>query len=109
MNNIIITNSVLFEERIKELKESNERINQIFEKLNKNMEKINGETDIWYGATQEETYKKYKELSNNYPLVEESLAIYIKFLENTINEYKKLENKIDSDIVSNNINLQVNN
>ena len=71
------------------------------------MKKID-KTDIWSGVVQEKIYSKYIELSSCYNTVVESLCTYIKFLDNTIFNYKDAENILNRSIDKNMDNLNVN-
>ena len=93
-SNIVITDSVRFEEVIASLEESYNKIQEIFEKQNKNKEEINS-TDIWSGYGAKAMYAKYDELSKNFAPIDYSLQIYIKFLKKTLDDYTKLVQEID--------------
>ena len=104
---IKINDSNKFENIINKIEQSTNRIAEIMEKENTNMEKING-TEIWSGVTQEECYNKYKQLSGNYDNINKSLKTYIGFMRQTVNDYRSIENKLDSDINTNSNDLDVN-
>jgi uncharacterized protein YukE len=105
---IVIKDSGKFSNIIMSMEKSSNRIKEIFDKVNSNMETING-TDIWSGKTQEEFSKKYKELSSNYDVINDSLSKYIQFMKTTLDNYVALENKIGNDADRNNNTLDVNN
>ena len=107
MNKIVITNSLEFEQVIKELKESLDRMSGCFNNEKKLMKKID-KTDIWTGEVQDVVYSKYQELSNCYNPVIESLSTYIKYLEIVINNYKDAMKAIENSIENNIDNLDVN-
>lgn len=104
---IIITDTSKFENIIKTLKESLLRIDNNLKAEKEMMKKID-KTDIWSGVVQEKIYSKYIELSSCYNTVVESLGTYIKFLDNTIFNYKDAENILNRSIDKNMDNLNVN-
>ena len=106
-SSIIITNSLEFEQIIANLKESLKRIKDSFDNETNFMKKIDN-TDIWTGEVQNKVYLKYKKISNCYEPVIESLSLYIRFLENVINDYKKAETSINQSIENNLENIDVN-
>ena len=107
MSRIIITDSIEFENIINTLELSSNRIKYVFARENKNMSNIDN-TDVWSGKTQEKIYEKYKELSENYEGISDSLDIFIKFLKTTLQNYTNLETKIQSNQVNNSSQLDVN-
>ncbi len=104
---ITITSSEDFENVIHEMERTYARVIDIFNKENANMEKVNN-TDVWSGLTQGTVCTKYEQLSNNYQTISNSLSYYIKFLKQTISDYKQLEQKIDNDAQNNSERLDVN-
>ena len=104
---IRITNSSDFERIITNMELHLKNVETIFQNETNNMERINA-TEIWTGDTQEVIYNKYQELKENYNPIIESLGTYIKFMRQTIEDYKKLENKIGNDIDINRVQLDVN-
>lgn len=96
-----------FERIIKDLKESLTRMSDCFQNETSFMKKID-KTDIWSGETQDKTYAKYLELSKCYNPVLKSLAIYIKYLETTLNNYRNSGNVISKSVNKNAENLNVN-
>ena len=106
-NQIIISDTFEFQRLIDILNSSLDRINDLFEKEKLEMENINA-TDIWTGEVQKRTYDKYQQLSKSYDSVSESLGIYIKFLQNTVDQYINAEETIDRNIETNSDNIDVN-
>ena len=104
---IVITNYQDFENIIKELNESLERIKELFNSENNLMKKIDN-TDIWSGEVQEKVYSKYLELSECYNPVIKSLETYIKYLNNTLNSYKEMDKTISRSVDNNIEDLDVN-
>lgn len=97
---VTIRDESQFENIILNIENEARKISEIFEKSNTNIEKING-TDAWTGVVQEEFINKYKELSNSYTNINESLKAYIKFMRNIVNSYNNLEKKLTSEIDNN--------
>lgn len=104
---ITIKDSNEFENVISNLENSYIRIIDILNRQNATMERVN-DTDVWSGLTQSTVCTKYEQLSNNYQTISNSFTTYLNFLRQTINDYKTLENKIDSDIQNNSESLDVN-
>lgn len=107
MNSIIINDTNRFDEIIRILKGSLNRIHDDLESEKNKMQKIN-KTDIWTGLVQEKVYSKYQELSNCYSSIYESLDIYIEFLENALKSYVEAELTFEKNINNNMDNLNVN-
>ncbi len=107
MDNIVITNSNEFENVIREFEESFKNIKEIFENENQSMETIN-ETKIWTGEIQKSVTAKYNELKNNYGQVEESLQTFINFMNKTLDDYRRLEQTVDTNVNDMASNLNVN-
>lgn len=107
MSNVVITNSSEFEQIINNLEHSFIKINDIYADEEKRIEIIN-KTNIWTSKTQETLYDKLQLLSKNYAPIEEATRIYIKFLRETLADYKRFERTTDQNILQNTDNLDVN-
>ena len=94
MNRIEITDNAQFRAIIREMKESAKKISDIFDRETHDYEIINA-TDTWTGRSQEATYNQLKKLSLNYDPIRYSLALYIRFLEKTIDDYELMEKAIN--------------
>ena len=106
-NKVIITDSNKFEEVILSLKESYNKIKDVVAKEYKNVEVIN-ESETWSGLCSQSVYNKYTELNRNYDLVLYSLDLYIKFLEKTLEDYRRLDEEISKNADEMSTNLDVN-
>jgi len=107
VSNITITNSDDFEKIIQKIETSRKNIVDIFNEDSQNMENINA-TDVWTGKAQDSLYRKYKELEKNFSPIDETLQIYVSFLNNALNSYKQLEQKTINNMDINNQSLDVN-
>lgn len=107
MSNVVITNSSEFEQIINNLERSFIKINDIYADEEKRIEIIN-KTNVWTSKTQETLYDKLQLLSKNYAPIEEATRIYIKFLRETLADYKRFERTTDQNILQNTDNLDVN-
>ena len=107
MNRIEISDNAQFKEIIKEMKESSKKISDIFDRETHDYEKINA-TDTWTGRSQRATYSQLKKLSQNYDPIRYSLALYIRFLEKTIDDYERLEKAINDNAEEFSEELKVN-
>ena len=107
MNRIEISDNAQFKEIIQEMKDSSKKISDIFDRETQDYEKING-TDTWTSRSQRATYDQLKKLSQNYDPIRYSLALYIRFLEKTIDDYEKLEQAINDNAEEFNEELKVN-
>ena len=107
MSNVVITNSSEFEQIINNLERSFIKINDIYADEEKRIEIIN-KTNVWTSKTQETLYDKLQLLSKNYAPIEEATRIYIKFLRETLADYKRFEKTTDQNILQNTDNLDVN-
>lgn len=106
MNNLLIKDSIMFENVIDKLENSYQNIANIFEEEQIYIERIN-QTEIWTSESQKVIYKKYKELEQNYDLIKETFKIHINFLRNTLDSYTKLEEHLIQNIQGND-NLDIN-
>ncbi len=107
MNSIIINDTNRFDEIIRILENSLNRIKDDLELEKNKMQKIN-KTDIWTGMVQEKVFGKYEELSNCYSSIYESLGLYIQFLDNALKSYIEAELTFEKNINNNMDNLEVN-
>lgn len=94
-NKIIITDSDAFEDVIRNFEKTLPEIKKIFENELRITQSIDG-TPIWTGEAQKAFSEKYKELALNFPVIEESVDIYTKFLKKVINDYKTLNTNISN-------------
>ncbi len=104
---IRINDSDKFESIVSNIENSKKEIERIFKETTNNIERTNN-PEIWSGIAQEEFSNKYKLLSSNYEPINNSLDIYIRFMKQTIEDYKEFEEKTKSNIEKNNIELDVN-
>ncbi len=107
MNDIVIKDSVAFEEVILNFEKGLANIDDIFKDQDKLIKRIN-KTGIWTGKTQDSFCKKYFELQGNYDNIESSLLTLIEFMKNALDNYKKAEKQINTNIEENLENLDVN-
>lgn len=91
--NLQIKNFSEFEEVVRELTLSYEKMKDIFANQKANAEKVN-ETDIWTGEAQRAMYEKYNTLNGNYSPIEYSLDVYIKFLNKAKEDYRLMNEAI---------------
>ena len=89
MNQMQITDFEKFQEVINSLMVSYNKLLDIFHNQMKNVERIN-QTDVWSGQTAKVMYEKYRLLNGNYSHIEYSIDLYIKFLQKTLTDYKRL-------------------
>ncbi len=94
MNNIRITNFGEFQNVINSLEISVKKIHDIFASEVKNSKEIDG-TDTWNGNAQKALHTKYVELMKNFPPIEYSLDLYVKFLKKTLEDYTRLVQELD--------------
>ncbi len=104
---IKITSSEQFESIIANMEQHYKNVEAILQREDKNMERIN-ETETWAGDTQGVIYSKYQELHENYDPILTSLQTFIKFMRQTVTDYKELETKIGNDADMNSEELDVN-
>ncbi len=82
-------------------------IKDLFERCNNTFKSMHN-SDLWSGEANDSFYNRYNELSSIFPKVNEGLDIYIKFLRITSGNYQDGENKINNNIDTNDIKLNVN-
>jgi len=108
MKSDISINTEKLSEILAKLEEKTALLNETFSKMDKEMKKFDGSEKTWKGKTQEILYSGYMNVSKEYPVIIEQLNVYNKFLKTTIDDYKKTEDRIDSDIDRNSEDLDVN-
>lgn len=94
-NRIVITNSSEFEQVINVFESTLSDIKQSFENELKITATID-DTEIWKGDANKAFTHKYKELSKNYKVIEDSIEIYIKFLKKALQDYEEMDKKIST-------------
>ncbi len=105
--NLKINNFSEFEETITELTNSYMKLKDVFANQKQNAEKVNA-TDTWTGQAQRSMYEKYKILNGNYDPIENSLDIYIRFLNKTKEDYRLVNEEINKNVEEFAENLDVN-
>lgn len=106
-NGIVITDSGKFENIINNFNNAIVNIEKVFENENNNFKKIDS-TDLWNSDLQKCITNKYNELSRNYGDIDDALKTLSNFMKNTLDAYKRLEDKLQSDMTDNNEQLDVN-
>jgi hypothetical protein len=96
-NGIVIKDSEQFREVIMSLRESRQKVKEIFEREMKTSEEVNGE-GIWTGSAQKSMGGKMSALAQNYGPIISSLEIYDKFLTKTLEDYIRVEEEISKNI-----------
>lgn len=109
MNNkrIVIASKDDFEKIIVQLESTIPIIDKILQEESNKMMTVDA-TEIWKGPTQQIITEKYNDLAKNYKPFIDGLKTYIKFLKNTIANYKKQEDVINQNIEINETNMNVN-
>jgi len=107
MNKVIIKDSAKFEEIINNIEAALPTIQNAFQSQRNNSEGIKG-SDTWKGESQEALYEKYNLLEQNFTPIEESIALYIKFLRKTLEDYEALESSLNAKAEENSDQLNVN-
>jgi len=93
---------------INSLDQKIKKITRTLNEIDTKMNKISGNEDTWQGEAQQSVYRSYLTISKNFPEIIEQLENYNKFLKTTVTNYKKGEESINSDILENKENLNVN-
>lgn len=95
-SDIVITDYNAFEEIIKSIENSCNRIKEANTSERQNKEMINS-TNTWTGQAQQVMYEKLSTLCENFPGIEASCDVYIHFLKKTLNDYKEMVNALNRD------------
>ncbi len=95
MNKITITDSEKFQEVIQVFRDTLPNMKNCFESERRNSIDIGG-TDVWKGKAQEKLNEKYKMLEQNFDPIVETMDIYIRFLQKTLDDYKELEAQLNN-------------
>lgn len=106
-NRIVITDSNRMEHIIDNFNNIISNIGNSFENENNNFKKIDG-TEVWSSNLQQSITSKYNELSSKYSDIIQALNTLSTFMTNSLNEYRKFESTLQSDMVDNSSNLDVN-
>ncbi len=107
-SDILITDFNEFEEIIKSIEGSVNRLKDMFNSENQNMERISGANTTWTGSAQKVMYEKYKYLTENFPGIEASCEVYIHFLKKTLDDYKAMVAAINANTDDMSESLNVN-
>ena len=83
-------------------------VKEIFNDLDSKLKTFDGNNDVWQGKVQEALYENYCDVSKRFPDIVEQLNNYNVFLRNTVDNYKKEEEHIDTSIDINKENLDIN-
>jgi phosphoglycerate-specific signal transduction histidine kinase len=97
MNQIVIKDTEKFEEVIDNIEKELPSIKNTFQSEARNSVDMSG-TDVWKGQAQEKLYEKYKQLEQNFTPIEETIALYVRFLRKTLEDYIALENSLNAKI-----------
>ena len=93
-SDMVITDYNAFEEIIRSIETSCNRIKEAITSEKQNKEVIN-RTSSWTGQAQQVMYDKLTMLSQNFPGIESSCDVYIHFLKKTLNDYKEMVNALN--------------
>lgn len=108
MENIISIDTEALNEVISSLETKLANMTEIYDSLNTKLELLNGESDVWKGPSQEETYEYYKEISSRFPDTLKKLDNFITYLKKTVQDYKNEDDSIIKDLEINENNLSIN-
>jgi uncharacterized protein YukE len=97
MNKILITDTVKFEEVIDNIENTLPKVKDAFQSERTNSVEMSG-TDTWKGQSQEKIYEKYQQLEQNFTPIEETIALYVRFLRKTLEDYVALDNDLKNKI-----------
>ena len=97
MNQIVIKDTEKFEEVIDNIEKELPAIQNTFQSQKRNSVDMSG-NDVWKGRAQEKLYDKYKQLEQNFTPIEETIALYVRFLRKTLEDYKALETSLNAKI-----------
>lgn len=107
MSKIIIKDSFKYKEIVNEMEKSIARIKEHFDNSNKNIENLEY-NNVWEGKTKDIVISKYNDFKGNFPVIENSLKNYIRFLNDTVIKYETLESAHRKDLNINQDNLDIN-
>lgn len=107
MENAISIDAEALNEVISSLESKLATMTEIYDSLNNKLELLNGESDVWKGPSQEETYEYYKEISSRFPDTLKRLDDFIEFLKGTVQNYQNEDDSIIKDLEINENNLSV--
>ena len=94
MNKVVIKDVEKFEEVIENIEKELPSIQNVFQGQVKISEEMSG-VDTWKGQAQEKLYEKHKQLEQNFSPIEETIALYVRFLRKTLEDYKALDKSLE--------------
>ena len=96
------------EATINNLDNKTKELEKCYKKLNDKLKQLDGTNEVWSSDSQKTLYEYYLEVSKEFPNIVLKFRDYSKFLNNTLSNYVNLEKSIDSDVVENEENLNIN-
>ncbi len=107
MNSIIINDTEKFKQIIENFEKITKDINLIFQNENNNIDSINT-NEIWEGIFKDKTIEKYDDLKSKYEIIINSLEQLSSFMNNTLNSYMDLDQKLLKEIDTKKEKLMIN-
>ncbi len=105
---ISITNLDEFDDVVNNLNSILNRIRDLFDEENKTMDTILNNPRAWSGKARDAADDKYKQFSQVYPSVTQSLENFVRFLGTTASNYRAFEMSVNKNIDNLSDNLNVN-
>lgn len=104
---VTVINSNLLEQEIREFEKSKRNIDEIFRRERNNLSVMNnGHT--WVGKTQETMCNAQYRFQNNFDPILEALDVYIRYLKDTLQDFKRFEEQRQRDLQNNETSMDVN-
>ena len=104
---LIVLNPDGLDKEINEFEKSKEKIRQIFDRQKKNMLMLdNGHS--WVGKSGEAMFKKQQSFQRNFDPIIEALDVFIKYMKDSLEEYRKAEKETMKSLEINSESLDVN-
>lgn len=96
------------EATINNLDNKTKELEKCYKELNDKLKLLDGTSDIWNSDSQRAIYDYYLKVSKEFPDIVLKFQDYSKFLNKTLENYVSFEKSVDSDVVENGEDLNIN-
>lgn len=85
-----------------------DKLETIYNDINTKAKKLDGNDEMWHGDTQIAVYEYYESISKDFPDTVNRIKSFRDYLKTTLDNYINAENSINSDVDTNQENLNIN-
>lgn len=107
MNKDVKIDGKNFEMVLNKMNSLNKDIKELLDSIDLDMKNLHN-SNVWSGDANDAYYRRYEELSKLFPIFNEGLSIYCKYLRSTLDNYTNFDYSTGNDIDRNISNFNVN-